>query len=59
MRPGIVHRIDKNTTGSVIACKNDDAHKSIAAQLENHSIKRLYHAIVWNNVIDDEGVIEV
>ena len=58
MRPGIVHRIDKNTTGSVIACKNDDAHKSIAAQLENHSIKRLYHAIVWNNVIDDEGVIE-
>ncbi len=57
MRPGIVHRIDKDTTGSVIICKNDDAHKSIAAQLEAHTINRLYHAIVWNNIVDDEGTV--
>ena len=57
MRPGIVHRIDKDTTGSVIICKNDDAHKSIAAQLEAHTIKRIYHAIVWNNILEDDGII--
>ena len=46
LRPGIVHRIDKDTTGSVIICKNDAAHQSIAAQLKEHSIRRIYHAIV-------------
>lgn len=58
LRPGIVHRIDKDTTGSVIICKNDIAHRSIAEQLKNHSIVRRYHAIVTGNLKDDEGTIE-
>ena len=53
MRPGIVHRIDKDTTGSVIICKNDKAHESIAAQLKEHSIKREYLAIVSGNLSSD------
>jgi len=57
MRPGIVHRIDKDTTGSVIACKNDNAHRVIAASLKEHSIKRLYRAIVHGN-LPDEGTID-
>ena len=47
MRPGIVHRIDRDTTGSVIICKNDAAHNSIAAQLQEHSIVRRYFAILY------------
>ena len=58
MRPGIVHRIDKDTTGSVIICKNDNAHKKIAAQLKDHSIKREYVAIVYGIIDEDEGTIE-
>lgn len=57
MRPGIVHRIDRDTTGSVIACKNDFAHNSIAAQLKAHTINRRYKAICFGTLIDDEGVI--
>ena len=57
LRPGIVHRIDMNTTGSVIACKNDLAHAKIAEQLKEHSIVRKYHAIVCGNLKDDEGTI--
>ena len=45
LRPGIVHRIDMDTTGSIIVCKNDKAHNSIAEQLKEHSINRRYHAI--------------
>lgn len=58
LRPGIVHRIDKDTTGSIIACKNDFAHESIAEQLKEHSINRIYHAIVLGNFDSDEGVID-
>lgn len=58
MRPGIVHRIDKDTTGSLIICKNDEAHNFIAAQLKEHSINRRYRAIVWGRVSLDEGVID-
>lgn len=58
MRPGIVHRIDKDTTGSVIICKNDAAHQSIAAQLKEHSINRVYHAIVHGVIKEDEGTID-
>ncbi len=58
MRPGIVHRIDKDTTGSVIICKNDAAHQSIAAQLKEHSINRVYHAIVHGILKEDEGTID-
>ena len=42
LRPGIVHRIDKDTTGSIIICKNDEAHRKIAQQLKEHSITRKY-----------------
>lgn len=57
LRPGIVHRIDKNTTGSVIACKNDASHASIAEQLKEHSIMRKYHAIVCGRLKEEEGTI--
>ena len=58
MRPGIVHRIDKDTTGSVIICKNDNAHREIADQLKEHSINRVYHAICYGILKDDEGDID-
>lgn len=58
LRPGIVHRIDKDTTGLLIICKNDFAHVHIAAQLKEHTIDRVYEAIVYNNVGDDEGTVE-
>lgn len=58
MRPGIVHRIDRDTTGSLIVCKNDIAHNCIAAQLKEHSINRRYHAICYGVVKEDEGVID-
>ena len=58
MRPGIVHRIDKDTTGSVIACKNDTAHKCIAEQLKEHSINRRYRAVCHGVLKEDEGVID-
>lgn len=58
LRPGIVHRIDKDTTGSVIACKNDLAHRSIAAQLKEHSIVRKYYAICYGELSDEEGMID-
>lgn len=57
MRPGIVHRIDMDTTGSIIACKNDSAHNFIAEQLKAHSITRKYHAICYGVLKEDEGVI--
>lgn len=57
MRPGIVHRIDKDTTGSIIACKNDGAHKAIAAQLKDHSITRRYRAICRGVIKEDEGTV--
>lgn len=56
-RPGIVHRIDKDTTGILIICKNDEAHQSIAKQLYDHSITRKYHAIVYDNIKEEEGTI--
>lgn len=58
LRPGIVHRIDRDTTGSVIACKNDAAHNSIAAQLKEHSVNRTYHAICHGILKADEGTID-
>lgn len=57
LRPGIVHRIDRDTTGSIIACKNDKAHTCIAQQLKEHTIVRKYHAIVHGNMKNDEGTI--
>lgn len=58
MRPGIVHRIDKDTTGVIVICKNDHAHNFLAEQLKVHSITRKYHAICYNNFTDDKGTIE-
>ncbi len=57
MRPGIVHRIDMDTTGSLLVCKNDFAHQNLAEQLKVHSIKRVYHAIVHGNIKEDSGTI--
>lgn len=57
MRPGIVHRIDQDTTGVIVACKNDQAHQCIAEQLKEHSITRKYHAIVLGHLAED-GTIE-
>ncbi len=58
MRPGIVHRIDRDTTGSLIVCKNDRAHNCIAQQLKEHSINRRYRAICYGVLKEDEGVID-
>lgn len=57
MRPGIVHRIDRDTTGSLIICKNDQTHKAVAKQLKDHSVTRSYRAIVHGVVKADEGTI--
>jgi len=58
LRPGIVHRIDMDTTGVLIVCKNDMAHHSIAAQLKEHTITRRYEAIVHGVIKEDEGVVD-
>lgn len=58
LRPGIVHRIDMDTTGSLLVCKNDFTHNDVAAQLKEHSIKRVYHAIVHGVLKEDEGTID-
>lgn len=58
MRPGIVHRIDMATTGSLLICKNDRAHQALAEQLKEHSITRKYHAIVHGRLKEDEGTID-
>jgi len=57
MRPGIVHRIDMDTTGVLIVCKNDMAHNSISEQMKEHSITRKYAAIVHGVLKEDEGTI--
>lgn len=57
MRPGIVHRIDMDTTGVLIACKNDKAHNAIAEQLKVHSITRKYYAIVHGVLKEDTGTV--
>ena len=58
MRPGIVHRIDMDTTGSLLICKNDRAHQALAEQLKEHSITRKYHAIIHGRLKEDEGTID-
>lgn len=58
LRPGIVHRIDMDTTGSLIVCKNDRAHNSIAAQLKEHSITRRYRAICHGVIAEAEGTVD-
>ena len=58
IRPGIVHRIDKDTTGCIVACKNDFAHTAIAAQLESKTCRRDYLAVVMGNIVHDDGLID-
>ncbi|MCI9103362.1 MAG: RluA family pseudouridine synthase [Lachnospiraceae bacterium] len=58
LRPGIVHRIDMDTTGILVVCKNDQAHKSIAAQLKEHSITRRYWAIVHGRIDEEEITVD-
>ena len=57
-RPGIVHRIDKDTSGLLIAAKNDAAHQALSAQLSDHSLARIYEAVVCGRVRDDRGTVD-
>ena len=59
MRPGIVHRIDKNTSGLLMVAKNDNAHVGLASQIKEHSFKREYEAVVYGNIKDDKGTINL
>lgn len=58
IRPGIVHRIDKDTSGLLIVAKNDNAHTSLAAQIQAHSFRREYEAVVVGNFREDKGTID-
>lgn len=58
IRPGIVHRIDKDTTGSLIVCKNDEAHLKIAEQIKEHSVTRKYVGVVAGNFNEESGTVE-
>lgn len=58
IRPGIVHRIDKDTSGLLVVAKNDKAHEGLAAQFKEHSVTRVYNAIVYGNLKNDEGDID-
>ena len=57
VRPGIVHRIDKDTSGPLVVAKNDEAHLSLSEQLKTHEVSRVYHAIAIGNIKDDNGTI--
>lgn len=59
IRPGIVHRIDKDTSGLLMIAKNDKAHESLAAQLKEHSVTREYTALVYDNIREDEMTIDL
>lgn len=58
IRPGIVHRIDKDTSGLLMVAKTDRAHNALSAQLAEHSITRRYKAIVYSNIKEDEGTVD-
>lgn len=58
LRPGIVHRIDKDTSGLLVVAKNDAAHQGLAAQMAVHSIERAYHAVAYGGFRQDEGFVE-
>ena len=58
LRPGIVHRIDRDTSGLIIAAKNDTSHLSLAAQLEDHSLYREYHAVAVGGFREDSGTVD-
>ena len=59
LRPGIVHRIDKQTSGLLVVAKNDEAHRKLAAELEGHQITREYHALVQGGFSQDHGTVDL
>ena len=58
LRPGIVHRIDKDTSGVIVVAKNDNAHINLSEQFANHTIKRTYEALVWGALKPQRGKIK-
>jgi len=58
IRPGIVHRLDKDTSGLLMIAKTDQSHRSLSAQLSERKVARIYNALVYNNFTDDEGIID-
>jgi 23S rRNA pseudouridine1911/1915/1917 synthase len=58
IRPGIVHRIDKDTSGLIVIAKSDFTHRALAEQLASHTITRIYEAVVYHNFIEDEGKVD-
>ena len=56
-RPGIVHRIDKDTSGLLVVAKNDDAHNALSAQLKTHTVSRIYYAVCIGNLKEDKGIL--
>jgi 23S rRNA pseudouridine1911/1915/1917 synthase len=56
-RPGIVHRLDKDTSGLIVAAKNDDAHRNLSSQFEKHDVHKIYRALVWGDVKGNSGEI--
>ncbi len=58
LRPGIVHRLDKDTSGVMVVAKNDTAHRHLAEQIKEHTIKREYTALVHGNIKEENGIIE-
>lgn len=59
LRPGIVHRLDKDTSGLIVVARNDRAHISLAKQFKDHTTTRHYRALVWGSVRDDEGTVDL
>ncbi len=57
-RPGIVHRLDKDTSGVLIICKTEEAFRKLKAQFKSHTIKKVYRALVWGHVKNDTGIID-
>ena len=58
LRPGIIHRIDKDTSGLVVIAKNNLTHEIISKQFSEHSIDRIYNALIWGKLRPQSGVIE-
>ena len=58
LRPGIVHRLDKDTSGVIVVAKNDQAHRELVNQFKNKKVKKTYLAIVWGNILEDKATIE-
>ncbi|MCG0274684.1 MAG: RluA family pseudouridine synthase [Thermosediminibacteraceae bacterium] len=58
LRPGIVHRLDKDTSGAIVVAKNDIAHRELAKQFKNKKVKKTYLAVVWGNIPEDKATIE-